>query len=275
MREGGVNGSAPTLRRRILRKELTVGSWLSFGFTPVAEMMLRAGFDWLVIDLEHTGIGTFDAFQMIQVIGLGGGVPLVRVGHNHPLLVKRAMDAGAHGVVVPMVNTAEQARQAVDAMRYPPHGSRGAGLSRAQGYGLAFEAHRAWAKAEAVLIVQIEHVDAVANLEEILAVEGVDGFIVGPYDLSGSLGRPGDFGHPEVARALDEVRRVAVDGPKCGGFHVVHSDAALLERRIGEGYRFIAYGDDMVFLAEKLRDEAEQVAGVRERAMAAGERVAG
>lgn len=256
-------GGRPSLRDRILRKELTVGSWLSFGYTPVAEMMAGAGFDWLVIDMEHTAIGTADAFQMIQVIDLAGGVPLVRVGHNHPLLVKRAMDAGAHGVVVPMVNTAGEARQAVDALRYPPHGARGVGLSRAQGYGLGFERYRGWAEREAVLIVQIEHVQAVANLEEILAVEGVDGFIVGPYDLSGSVGRPGEFDHPDVARALDEVQRLVREGPKCGGFHVVHSDPAQLERRIAEGYRFIAYGDDMVFLAEKLRDEAARVTRVR------------
>lgn len=261
---GAETGGTASLRQRILRRELTIGSWLSFGFTPVAELMLGAGFDWLVVDMEHTGIGTWDCFQMVQVIALGGGVPLVRVGHNHPLPVKRAMDAGAHGVVVPMVNTADDARLAVEALRYPPHGMRGAGLSRAQGYGLGFERYREWAEREAILIVQIEHVRAVENLEEILAVEGVDGFIVGPYDLSGSLGRPGDFAHPEVARALDEVQRVVREGGKCGGYHVVHADPALLERRIAEGYRFVAYGDDMVFLAEKLRDEGGTVARARE-----------
>jgi 2-keto-3-deoxy-L-rhamnonate aldolase RhmA len=265
----------PSLRDRVRAGELTIGSWLSFGFTPVAEMMVQAGFDWLVVDMEHTGIGTFDAFQMIQVVDLAGGVPLVRVGHNHPLLIKRAMDAGAHGVVVPMVNTAQEAERAVQALRYPPRGSRGAGLSRAQAYGLGFEAHRAWAEDHALLIVQIEHVDAVRELEAILAVDGVDGFIVGPYDLAGSLGRPGDFAHPDVADALAEVARVAASGIRCPGFHVVHSDPALLARRIDEGYRFLAYGDDMVFLAEKLRDETDRIAVLRRTlpdAVSTGER---
>ena len=169
--------------------------------------MARAGFDWLVIDMEHTAIDTFQAQQMIQIIDLAGCVPLVRVGSNDPLLIKRAMDGGAHGIIVPMVNTPAEARRAVSAIRYPPAGTRGVGLSRAQGYGLGFRQYQIWAEEETILIVQIEHIQAVENLEEILAVEGVDGFIVGPYDLSGSLGRPGDFGHAEVAGALSKVQQ--------------------------------------------------------------------
>lgn len=258
---------ADSLKARIQRGAPTIGSWLSFGFTPMAEMMARAGFDWLVIDMEHTGINTFDQFQLIQVIELSGCAPLVRVGANDPLLIKKAMDAGAHGVVVPMVNSADDARRAVQSLYYPPRGQRGAGLSRAQNYGLGFEAYKRRADAESVLVVQIEHIRAVEQLEDILSVEGVDAFIVGPYDLSGSLGLPGQWDQPEVVRALEEVERVMKQSAVAGGFHVVHSNPDEMERRLAAGYRFIAYGDDMVFLAEKLKHETASLEAWRKQSV--------
>ena len=243
------------LKERLLRCELTIGSWTSFGFAPIGEMMARAGFDWLVIDMEHTGIGTAQQFQLIQVIELSGCIPLVRVGANDPLLIKRALDAGAHGIVVPMVNTPEDAEEAVSAAHYPPKGSRGAGLSRAQDYGLDFSGYKSRADRNTVVIAQIEHIRAVENLEAIMDVDGIDAFIVGPYDLSGSLGRPGCWDDAAVESALAEVERIMRSGEKPGGFHVVHSNHEELRRRIDSGYRFLAYGDDMVFLAEKLKAE--------------------
>ena len=253
----------PSLKSRIRRGELTIGSWLSFGFTPISEMMASSGFDWLVVDMEHTGIDSADAMAMIQVVDLAGCVPLVRVGANDPLLIKRALDAGAHGVVVPMVNSRQDAERAASATFYAPRGQRGAGLSRAQRYGLGFAEYKTWADEETVLIVQIEHIEAVGNLRSIMAVDGVDAFIVGPYDLSGSLGRPGDWNHPSVVEALNEVRNVASSEGIMGGYHVVHSDRMELDRRLHEGYRLIAYGDDMVFLAEKLQQEASWLADLR------------
>lgn len=243
------------LKGRLARKELSIGSWLTFGFTPVAEMLARSGFEWLVVDQEHTAIGQAEAHALIQVISLAGCVPLVRVASNDAVRIKHALDAGAHGVVVPMVNSAGEARAAVSAAYYPPAGTRGAGLSRAQDYGLGFQRYQESSKAETVVIVQIEHHRAVDAIEEILAVDGVDGFIVGPYDLSASLGLAGQWEHPTVRSALDRVEAVMRVSRKAGGFHVVHSDREALERRITAGYRFIAWGDDMVFLAEKLRDE--------------------
>lgn len=252
-----------TLKKRIHTGECTFGSWLSFGFTPICEMMARLPFDWLVIDMEHTAISTSQMFNLIQIIDLNGVAPLVRVGTNDSLLIKRALDSGAHGVVVPMVNDAEDAKRAVASSYYPPNGDRGVGLSRAQNYGTGFDAYKAWAAESTVVIVQIEHIKAVENIESILKVEGVDGFIIGPYDLSGSLGRPGDFTHPDVAQALERVRQVMLQRNICGGYHVVQSNQDVLTGKIKEGYRFLAYGDDMVFLAEKLQQEQAFLTNLR------------
>jgi len=255
----------PSLKTRLRDHQLTIGSWLSFGFPPVAELMARAGFEWLVVDTEHTAIGQAEAHALIQVIELSRCVPLVRVAANEAVAIKHAMDAGAHGVVVPQVNSIEDADRAADALYYPPRGKRGAGLARAQGYGLSFSEYRDWADRESVLVAQIEHIRGVEALEDIVRHEAVDAFIIGPYDLSASIGVPGDWEHKDVVAALTEVERVIGLGVKAAGFHVVHSNRDEFTRRVAAGYRFIAYGDDMVFLAEKVRDEMmfvrEQVRG--------------
>jgi 2-dehydro-3-deoxyglucarate aldolase len=245
------------LKKKLARRELTIGSWLSWGFSPMTEVMTQAGFEWLVIDLEHTAIDYAEAHQMIQTIDLAGCVPLVRVGSNDPLIIKRVLDCGAEGILVPMVNSAEEARRAVDAAYYPPRGKRGVGLSRAQGYGMEFHAYRERAVEQTIVIVQIEHIRAVENLEAILAVDGVDGFIIGPYDLSGSLNEPGNFDHPDVQKALQRVQEVMNASEKPGGYHVVQTSHDELRQRIDEGYRFIAYGDDMVIFAQKVKDEGQ------------------
>lgn len=247
----------PNLKVKLAEKQLTIGSWLSWGFSPVTEIMARAGFEWLVIDMEHTAIDYSEAYQMIQTIDLAGCVPLVRVGDNDPLIIKRVMDCGAQGVLVPMINTMEAAERAVEASYYPPKGKRGVGLSRAQGYGVNFQGYRKRAFEETVVIVQIEHILGVQNLEHILSVEGVDGFIVGPYDLSGSLGQPGNFDHPDVLAALEYVEALMRTSKKPGGYHVVQTSRQELQKRINQGYHFIAYGDDMVMFAEKLQEEGQ------------------
>jgi 2-keto-3-deoxy-L-rhamnonate aldolase RhmA len=245
------------LKRKLSQKKLSIGSWLSWGFSPITEIMAKAGFEWLVIDLEHTAIDYSEAHQMIQTIELVGCIPLVRVGDNNPLIIKRALDSGAKGIIVPMVNTAKLAQQAVDSAYYPPRGKRGVGLSRAQGYGMEFHEYRKRSLDETVIIVQVEHIEAVENLEAILDVEGVDGFIIGPYDLSGSVNQPGNFDHPDVKNAFNQVQKVMKTSYKPGGYHVVHANHEELKHRIMEGYSFIAYGDDMVIFAQKLNEERE------------------
>lgn len=243
-----------SLKSRMAKRELTIGSWITIGHTSVAEIMAQAGFDWLTVDMEHSAITLSEAQNLIQVIELSGVTPLVRVGTNDSNLIKRVMDAGAHGVIVPMVNTAQDAEKAVKSVKYPPVGFRGVGLTRAQKFGFGFDQYQKWCAEESIVIVQIEHIDAVKNLEEILAVKGVDGFLVGPYDLSGSLGKPGKFDASDVIEALAKVKRISALFNALSGFHVVQPDIEDFYKKKNEGYKFIAFGFDALFLGKMCRD---------------------
>lgn len=226
----------------------TIGSWITLAHPAIAEIMARAGFDWLVVDMEHSVLTIREAEELIRIIDLCGVTPLVRLSANDPVQIKRVMDAGAHGVIVPMVNSAAEAKQAVAAVHYPPKGRRGVGLARAQGYGTSFDRYLDWVNRGPLVIVQIEHIDAVNNMEAILAVEGVDGFIIGPYDLSGSLGVPGEFDHPFMKNAMQRIETVGAASGKAPGIHVIEPNLDELKSRIEQGYRFVAYSLDIRML---------------------------
>ena len=241
-----------SIKKRILDRELTIGSWVSFAYSATCEQMAKNKFDWLVIDMEHTGIDFSASENLIRIIELAGCVPLVRLPYNDANIIKKIMDIGAHGILVPMVMNRVDAERAVDAVYYPPRGSRGVGLYRAQQYGRGFDEYKEWASSEPIVIVQIEHITAVENIEEILSVEGVDGFIIGPYDLSGSLNLPGQFKHPSVLEALSRLEEILQKSEKVGGYHVVQPELSELGNKIEQGYRFIAYGADMIFFSQEL-----------------------
>jgi 2-keto-3-deoxy-L-rhamnonate aldolase RhmA len=234
-----------SLKAKLHDRLLTIGSWVTLGNPAIAEILARAGYDWIVVDLEHSVIAIDTAGDLIRIIDLCGVAPLVRLTSNHPDQIKRVMDSGAHGIVVPMVNTPDEAARAVAAVRYAPEGSRGVGLARAQGYGVGFKDYFEWQKHNSVVIVQIEHRDAVANLESILSVPGVDGFIIGPYDLSCSMGIPGQFEHPDFIAALGKINEVGQRLDVPAGIHIVEPDLERLSHSIAQGYRFIAYSVDI------------------------------
>ena len=239
------------LKQKIKNAELTIGSWITLGNTSVAEIMANAGYDWLVVDLEHTTISVEQAGELIRTIELSGISSLVRLTNNDENQIKRMLDAGARGIVVPMVKSASDAKYAVAATRYPPLGNRGVGLARAQCYGSSFKEYFSW-QADTndgpIVVVQIEHIDAVNNLKDILSVKGVDAFIIGPYDLSCSMGIPGEFDNPQFT---DVMKNIIETGDKLGavsGIHVVEPDIEKLNNAINEGYKFIAYSVDIRML---------------------------
>ncbi|MCA9400632.1 MAG: 2,4-dihydroxyhept-2-ene-1,7-dioic acid aldolase [Candidatus Omnitrophica bacterium] len=247
------------LKAKLKKRELSIGSWITIGNEIVAEAMASQDFDWLVVDMEHSAIELPQAQNLIRVIDLKGKVPLVRVGENNPNIIKRVMDAGAYGVIVPMVNSKDEAMRAVQSVKYPPKGKRGVGLARAQGHGVGFEEYKEWVAKESVVIVQIEHIDAVQNLEDILSVEGVDGFMVGPYDLSGSIGHPGKFNHPKVKSALDHVKYVTKRLKANSGFHVIPPDPKEMNQKIKDGYTVLAFSLDTLILQRSCQSILKQV----------------
>jgi len=247
------------LKSRLRQGLPTVGSWMTFGHPGIAEVMAAAGFEWIVIDLEHSVIELREVAGLIRTIEAAGLAPLVRLTSNDSGQAKRVMDAGAHGVLVPMVASAADARAAVNAVKYPPAGTRGVGLGRAQGYGDAFAEYVAALPEQAVVVAQIEHADAVAVLPEILRVPGIDATIIGPYDLSASLGVPGRFDDERVARSLAEYERASKAGGVPMGYHVVETDPALVQERIARGYTFIAFGVDFLFLSRSCRTAMDRL----------------
>jgi len=244
-----------SLKKKLSENKLTVGSWVTIGHPSVVEVLLQSPFDWLVIDMEHSVISLETAQDLISTIESNGAAPLVRVGENHPNLIKRVMDAGAHGVVVPMINSKEDAIKAVESVKYPPEGKRGVGLYRAQKYGEGFNEYKKWLSENSVVIAQIEHIDAVKNIEEILQVKGIDGCIIGPYDLSGSMGIPGEYNDEKVLEALEKVKTACKKMNKPLGYHVIPPDSEEAKKKIDEGYTFIAFSLDFLFLGRKCKEE--------------------
>jgi len=238
------------IKSKLLERKVTIGSWISLSHPTIAEIFASAGYDWLVVDLEHSTISIDQAGELIRVIDLCGCSPLVRLTSNNCDQIKRVMDAGAHGIVVPMVCSANDAIQAVAATRYEPAGNRGVGLARAQRFGSesSFKAYYEWQKTEPTVIVQIEHISAVSQLGEIFAVDGVDGFIIGPYDLSCSMGIPGEFENPEFTSIKDEILAAGREAGVSPGIHIVEPDLDQLNKALGEGFEFIAYSVDIRML---------------------------
>ncbi len=241
----------PTLKRLLASGAATVGSWVTLGTPEVSELMAAIGFDWLVIDAEHSPMSTRDVQDHLRAMALHTCPGIVRLAANDPIRIKRVLDAGAEGIMVPMVNSAADAEAAVQASRYPAEGipgSRGVGLARAQGYGANFPSYRDGLAKEIAVIVMIEHVNAVTAIDDILTTDGVDAYIIGPYDLSASIGRPGDLDHPEVHRLVASVHAAGNRHDVPGGIHVVEPDPGRLGAVLASGLRFVGYSLDIRML---------------------------
>jgi 2-dehydro-3-deoxyglucarate aldolase len=246
---------AREVKEKMRRGEPSIGSWMSMAHPSIAEILAMAGYDWVVIETEHTAIDVSEVLRLIIAIEQRGSIPLVRLAWNDPIQAKAVLDSGAAGVLVPMINTKADAELAVRMTKYPPLGFRGVGLARAQAYGQQFDEYVNVANSDTLLMVMIEHQDAVADIDEILSVPGIDGTFIGPYDLSMSLGIPGQCGHPQVVEAKRKVREAALSRGLIAGVHFVQPRTAADDCRqaIDEGYRFIALGTDILFLGDSAR----------------------
>lgn len=247
------------IKKVLAEGNASFGTWQMIGNTSISEILCEAGFDWITIDMEHTGIDVNDALELIRVISLTGKVPAVRLSVNDFTLIKRVLDSGAKIIIVPMVMDKDDAEKAVDAVYYPPKGTRGVGLARAQGYGFGFEEYKRNFVDEAVVVAQIEHIEAVNNLDEILRVDGIDATIIGPYDLSGSLGHPGDFARADFKEALMRYEKISKAIGKPMGYHMVEPTKQNVSELIEKGYKFIALGFDSHFIGKQAREALSNV----------------
>lgn len=237
------------LRRRLLAGEALFGTFLGLGSALAAEACALAGFDWLLVDLEHGG-GDDSTFLQQQLAAQAHDVPvLVRVESGERIRAGRALDLGAAGVMVPRLESAAEARQAVRHMSYPPSGDRGvATYNRACGFGLWPEMLDA---VPGLCVIQVESRDAVEQIEEIAAVDGIDVLFVGPRDLSHDLGVPGDTSAPVFRSAL---KRVLATGIPAG---ILAPDAVTARRYADEGFRFVGVGSDASLLAASGRQAVQ------------------
>ncbi len=219
----------------------------------MSEILAKAGYEWIVADCEHSDIDVELFANLARGMYGRGAIPLARVRENDTLAIRQMLDIGAQGVVVPLVNNAQDAQKAVSAAKYPPLGVRGFCISRMDNYGIDFEEYVQHANDDIAVVVMIESQEAVQNISEILDVEGVDGVLVGPYDLSGSYGIPGQIDHPIMEEAYQKILQVSQGAGKAAGLHAVIPDPAAVKGAIAQGYTFLAVGMDSVFLSRAAR----------------------
>jgi 2-dehydro-3-deoxyglucarate aldolase len=244
---------AKNLKQRIKSNQLTIGTWLTIGHTSVVEVLTQANFDWIAIDVEHNLIG-LETLRHLIIAGQANGTAMfVRVAKNDEVCIKYALDAGADGIIVPMINSVEDAEKSISYAYYPPKGKRGVGLSRAQGYGDNFSQYLSWVDKELTVIGQIEHIDAINDLESITKVDGIDALMIGPYDLSASMGYPGQFDRTDVKEAIDKFNVVCKKNVMARGLHIVPIEEYRVENAVKENYSFIAFGTDFNFLKAGLK----------------------
>jgi 2-keto-3-deoxy-L-rhamnonate aldolase RhmA len=249
-------------KQRLKQGETLHGCWLNLGSALTAEIVGLAGFDWVLIDLEH-GAGTErDVIGQLQALESTPTAAFVRVESHEPARIQRILDMGAEGIMCPKVNNAAEARKVVDGLHYPPHGHRGvAKMVRATGFGANFDTYYQTAPDTILGIVQIETAESLNNLDEIANTEGVDVLFIGPADLSMELGIFGQFDHPRFNEALHEIVNAAQKAGKATG--ILFFNPSDYQRYHDLGIRFIACGADGSFVADGARALAQQLAGFR------------
>ena len=227
----------------------SIGTWQSLPNESIAEIFSKAGYEWIVIDLEHSCININQAEQLIRVIDLAGSKPFIRLSNHDPAQIKRVLDAGAKGILAPMTETLNQIEKIISACHYPPSGSRGMGLARAQGYGEDFQKQDYISNQanEIEIYAQIESIKGLRNCKEIFS-QNINGYFIGPYDLSASLNNPGVFDSAEFSEAETAILSAAKnENIKCG-YHLVEPETDQIKILQAKGYDMIAFSVDIRML---------------------------
>jgi len=244
------------LKSSLRGKETLIGSIVTLPSTDVAEMMSLVGWDYLWIDTEHATIDFAQAQRMVQAVG--GRCPcLIRIPDNNEVWIKKALDIGCQGIVVPQVKTAEEAQRVVDGSLYPPEGKRSVGVSRAHDYGMSFQEYVQKANESLVIVLQVEHIEGVNQIEAIARVPGIDAILIGPLDLSGSLGVIGQIEHPQVQEAIGKVKRTCEEAGVSIG--IFAADPVSAKHYVQQGFNLIALNMDIFYLWQAAKASYEEV----------------
>lgn len=257
------------LRSKLAQGKATIGSWLQLPSPDTAEIMANAGYDWLALDMEHGSIGVEQIPNLVRAIECGGSLPFARLPEADKVWIKAALEAGCKGLIFPMIESGEQLEKAIDLATYPGQdfwrgegevapAYRGVGFCRANGFGREFENYHANTAPKIFIVAQIEHIKAVENLESILSHQRLDAIMVGPYDLSGSMGLTCQFKKPEFQAVMERIKQACAKQGCLMGLHIVEPDPAALKKEIVAGCKFIAYGIDALFLWKSAQNPCQE-----------------
>jgi 2-keto-3-deoxy-L-rhamnonate aldolase RhmA len=235
---------------RLRKGDLLLGTILTLPSPEIAEILSQAGFDWVFVDMEHTSLGMQDVQRILQAVGKEFPC-LVRVPAMDEVWIKKVLESGPAGIIVPHVNTAGEIEKILRWSRYPPEGTRSAGISRAQGYGMNLQDYMSKSNQTLVVLPQVEHIEAVKNLESFVNIRGLSALFVGPYDLSGSVGKLGKVEDPEVQGMIQEVQSICSKAGMVTGIFGV--DVGAVKSYIDIGYSLIAIGTDTSYLLESIQ----------------------
>jgi len=249
------------IKNKFLNRDTVFAGWTSLGNPQVTEMLSRSNVDFVGIDIEHSTISQEQSQSIISACHSNSVCCLPRIATHNMEAIKRLLDSGADGIIVPTVDTPEQIEKLIEWMKYPPLGKRGYGIARAQGYGHNFEKYIADWNSSSSLIIQIESISAVENIEQLLQIEEVDGAMIGPYDISGSLGIPGEIEHEQVRNAGQIVVDACKKYGKACGTQDIDPTTETIQLAIDSGYTFVVLASD-VFILWKWGEKMQKIVEV-------------
>ena len=235
------------IRNKLKNNQFSIGSWLQLPSPDVAEILANSGYDWINIDSEHGAISIQELPNLFRSIEQGDALPIVRIENQKGFNCSQVLDAGAGGLVIPNITSRDQIENIISMSSYPPTGRRGVGFSRSNLFGINFK-KEIDSTIQPLIIAQIEHINAIQNLEDIISVEGLDAVFIGPYDLSSSIGKAGDFESKSFKLALKKFIKICKEKQFPYGIHVVNPSEKELKSKVKQGFQFIGYSTDAYFL---------------------------
>ena len=245
--------SIKAIRNKLFTNQKSIGSWIQIPDSSSAEIIGQIGFDWVAVDMEHGSISLSQLPDIFRALELGNTLPLVRLAQGEEKDCKQALDAGASGVIIPMVNNANQLKKTIQYCKWPPAGKRGVSFSRANVFGYKFDSYKREAQSP-LIIAMIEDYQAVDNLDSILSVQGLDAILIGPYDLSASMGIIGKFSDQRFTKVTSKILKLAKKNNISAGIHIVEPSKLNVKNVTKKGYQFIVCAIDTVMIREAAKN---------------------